>query len=210
MYIGQKLAIILIEVRNMDNSKVGSLIRKLRKEHGLTQLQLAEKLHISDKTVSKWERGMGCPEVSLIAELSKVFEVDLQGLLSGELRRNSILSGNLKRMKFYVCPDCGNLVTAFTNTSVFCCGRKQKEMIPVKASEPERLNVEIIDNEYFITADHEMTKEHYISFVALITSDAVMLKKQYPQWDLQARIPFFAHGRLLWYCTRHGLFYQEI
>lgn len=41
----------------MDNVKIGNLINKLRKEKGMTQLQLAEKLHISDKTVSKWERG---------------------------------------------------------------------------------------------------------------------------------------------------------
>ena len=83
----------------MDNVKVGDLIRRLRKANGLTQLQLAEILHISDKTVSKWERGLGCPEVSLIAELSRVFQVDMESLLSGELKRNGLLSGNMKRMK---------------------------------------------------------------------------------------------------------------
>ena len=194
----------------MDNSKVGNLIRNLRKEHGMTQLQLAETLHISDKTVSKWERGMGCPEVSLITELSRIFEVDLQGLLSGELSRNNMLSGNLKRMKFYICPECGNLVTAFTGTSVFCCGRKLKEIIPVKAAPEEKLSVEVIENDYFLTSNHEMTKAHYISFVAFLTSDTLIFKKQYPQWDLQVRLPRLGHGRLLWYCTRHGLYDQQI
>ena len=194
----------------MDNTKVGSLIRNLRKEHHMTQLQLAEKMHISDKTVSKWERGMGSPEVSLIAQLSSIFEVDLQGLLSGELNRNQAASGNIRRMKFYVCPDCGNLVMALAGTSVFCCGRKLKEMVPAKAAAPEGLHVEIIENDYFITADHEMTKEHYISFVAFLASDTLVFKKQYPQWDLQARIPMLSHGRLMWYCSRHGLFYQDI
>lgn len=194
----------------MDNIKVGMLIRKLRKEHHMTQLQLAQLLHISDKTVSKWERGVGSPEVSLITELSRIFEVDLQNLLSGELSRNKVAGGNVKRMKFYVCPDCGNLVASMADSSVSCCGRKLKAITAVKASEEEKLSVQIIENDFFITSPHEMTKEHYISFVALVTTDTMMLKKQYPQWDLQVRIPVFAHGRLLWYCSKHGLFYQEI
>ena len=92
----------------MDNAKIGALIRRLRKEKQMTQLQLAMQLHISDKTVSKWERGLGCPDVSLIGQLSGIFEVDIQNLLAGELSTNGVLGGNLKRIKFYVCPNCGN------------------------------------------------------------------------------------------------------
>ena len=55
-----------------------------------------------------------------------------------------------------------------------------------------------------------MTKEHYLSFVAFLTSDTLIFKKQYPQWDLQVRLPRLGHGRLLWYCTRHGLYDQQI
>lgn len=194
----------------MDNIKVGELIRRLRKESHMTQLNLAEKLHVSDKAVSKWERGMGCPEVSIITELSRIFEVDMQNLLSGELNRNELLGGNMKEMKFYVCPDCGNLVASMIDTSVTCCGRKLKAIMPVKATGEEKLSVQLIENDFFISSEHEMTREHYISFVALMTSDTVMLKKQYPEWDLQLRIPVFAHGRLLWYCNKHGLFYQEV
>lgn len=194
----------------MDNIKVGELIRRLRKENHMTQLQLAEKLHVSDKAVSKWERGMGCPEVSFMTELSRIFEVDIQNLLSGELNRNELLGGNMKKMKFYVCPICGNLVTSMIETQVTCCGRKLKPITPVKATEEEKLSVQIIENDYFISSEHEMTRNHYITFVVLMTSDTVMLKKQYPEWDLQLRIPVFAHGRLLWYCNQHGLFYQEV
>ena len=50
----------------MDHTKIGGLIRRLRQERGLTQRQLAERMGISDKTVSKWERGMGCPDLSLL------------------------------------------------------------------------------------------------------------------------------------------------
>ena len=192
----------------MDNVKIGELIRRLRKERNMTQLQLAGKLCVSDKAVSKWERGMGAPEVSLVAELSKIFEVDMENLFAGELNKNKVSNGNMRRMKFYVCPYCGNIITAMTETSATCCGRKLKALVPVKAE--EKLNVEIIDNEYFVSAKHEMTREHYIAFVAVVTADTVLMKKQYPEWDLQVRLPYFARGRLMWYCTEHGLFYQEL
>ena len=194
----------------MDHTKIGKLIYTLRKEKGLTQLQLAEAMHISDKTVSKWERGFGCPDVSLLCELSKILNVDLSELLRGQLTSNDILGGSMKRIKFYVCPNCGNILTALSDTAISCCGKKLLPLELKKADAADRLSVEIIENEFFISANHEMTKEHYISFVALITDDTLILRKQYPEWDLQARIPFFAHGQLVWYCTRHGLFCQSI
>lgn len=194
----------------MDNVKIGNLICRLRKENHMTQLQLAERMHISDKAVSKWERGNGCPDVSLLPELSRIFGVDLEKLLSGELNANDILGGNMKKMKFYICPDCGNVITAMTDTTISCCGKKLQAIEPKKAEGEEKLSVEVIENNYYISSEHEMVRDHYISFVALLTSDTMMLRKQYPEWGLQVRIPVFAHGRLLWYCSKHGLFYQEI
>ncbi|MCI2113007.1 MAG: helix-turn-helix domain-containing protein [Ruminococcus sp.] len=194
----------------MDNVKIGQLILRLRKENNMTQLQLAEKMGISDKAVSKWERGLGCPDIELLTELAGIFNVDLEKLLSGDIESNSLLGGNLKKICFYVCPVCGNVITSISETGVSCCGKKLKMLNPEKAEENNRLNVEIIENEYFISSDHEMTREHYISFIAFLTSDTLILRKQYPEWNLQTRLPFFAHGRLIWYCTRHGLFYQDI
>lgn len=194
----------------MDTTKIGELICALRKEKGLTQVQLAERLNVSDKAVSKWERGLGCPDVSLLARLSQVFAVDLEKLLAGELDPNSQAAGNLKNLHFYVCPTCGNLVTALVDTPVSCCGKKLTALTAQKAGPEEKLSVEIIENDYFISSDHEMSKDHYISFVAFLTGDTVLLRKQYPEWNLQTRLPVFAHGRLLWYCTRHGLFYQNV
>lgn len=194
----------------MDNVKMGNLIRRLRKENAMTQLQLAEQMHISDKTVSKWERGLGCPDVSLLSELSKIFGVDLEKLLAGELDANETTGGNMKNIRFYVCPQCGYLITAAADASVSCCGMKLSPLVPKKAPEEEKLHIEIIENDYYITSPHEMTREHHISFVALLTGDTIFLRRQYPEWNLQVRIPVIAHGRLLWYCTRHGLFYQNI
>ena len=194
----------------MDNTKIGRLIYALRKEKGMTQRQLAECMNISDKTVSKWERGLGCPDVSLLSELSNRFHVDLSELLRGQLTVNDILGGSMKRIRFYVCPSCGNVLTALTDTSISCCGKKLQPLEWKKAESADKLAVEKIENDYYVSTGHEMTREHYISFVALLSDDTIMLRKQYPEWDLQVRIPVFAHGRLVWYCTRHGLFYQEV
>lgn len=68
----------------MDQIKTGKFIATLRKGKGLTQMQLADILGISDKTVSKWERGAGLPEVSLMIPLCDVFEINVNELLTGE------------------------------------------------------------------------------------------------------------------------------
>lgn len=94
----------------MDQMKTGMLIRMLRQRRQMTQLQLAERIGVSDKAVSKWERGRGAPDISLLPALS----------------------------------------------------------------------------------------------------EALVMKKLYPEWGLEVRLPHFAHGTLLWYCTRHGLFAQEV
>lgn len=194
----------------MDCAKIGKLIYSLRKEQHLTQQQLAARMNISDKAVSKWERGLGCPDVSLLPELSRIFDVNLEELLSGELNANDLVGGNMKKLKFYVCPNCGNLLTATADATVSCCGKILQPQVPCEAGEADRLSVEIIENDYFISSDHEMTREHYIAFVALLTGDSIMLRKQYPEWNLQTRIPCFAHGIFVWYCNRHGLFYQTV
>lgn len=194
----------------MDNIKTGQLIRSLRTACGMTQLQLAERLHISDKTVSKWERGLGCPEVSLLPAIADVFGINMESLLAGEMDINDTVGGNMKNLRFFVCPACGNLITATSDAGITCCGKKLAATEPMKAENDEKLSVEIIENDYFISSEHEMTKSHHITFVALLTGDAIMVRKLYPEWNLQTRIPRFGRGKLVWYCTEHGLFYQLV
>lgn len=194
----------------MNPEKIGRLIHTLRKEQGLTQQQLADRLHVSDKAVSKWECGAGCPDVSLLPTLSAVFGVQMETLLSGELDSQDAVGGNMKKLTFYVCPSCGTVVTATAETEASCCGKKLNALPMVKAAEDEKLRVERIENDYFISSDHPMTKEHYLSFIALLTGDTLILKKQYPEWNAQTRIPCVGHGLLVWYCTQHGLFYQQV
>ncbi|MBQ9930931.1 MAG: helix-turn-helix domain-containing protein [Firmicutes bacterium] len=194
----------------MDPVKTGALIKSLRVEKGLTQNQLADLLGVSHKAVSKWETGKGFPDLSLLPALSAHFGVDLEKLLCGELDSGNPTGGNMKKTKFYICPVCGNILTAMTEASVSCCGKKLEGQSPKKAEPGERLNVEMIENDYFVTTDHPMTKEHYITFAALLTGDSLILRKQYPEWDLQTRLPRIGRGMLVWACNQHGLFYQLV
>lgn len=191
----------------MNYEKIGQLIRQLRTEKGLTQEALAEMLHVSNKTISKWECGNGCPEVSLFPALSTALEVDFSALFSGNLEEKQKNSGNFKHLKFYICPNCGNIIAAVAPTSVSCCGKMLQPLTAQKA-EGEALNVEWIENEYFISSQHEMTRDHYITCVGLLSSDQLLLRKLYPEWDLQVRMPPLVGAHLIWHCSRHGLFYQ--
>ena len=114
----------------MNQQKFGALIRVLRREKGMTQKALADRLGLSDKAVSKWERGLGCPDVSLLGDLSVILGVDLARMLSGELAPNDFVGGNMKKAKFYVCPVCGNLTLCTGNASVSCCGRTLEALEP--------------------------------------------------------------------------------
>lgn len=194
----------------MDYPKIGALIRTLRLQQHLTQRALAQKLNVSDKTVSKWERGQGCPDVSLLPALSDFLGVEAGVLLSGELDPNDAVGGNMKNLKFYVCPHCGNLLTSSNDASLSCCGKKLSPLTPQKAGDLERLSVSVIENDYYVSSSHPMQKDHYIAFLALLTGDGVVIRRQYPEWDLSARLPRTGHGKLLFYCTRHGLFYQLV
>ena len=194
----------------MDQEKTGELIRTLRNEKKLTQKQLAERLNVSDKAVSKWERGHGCPDISILSGLAGILGTDIGVLLSGNIDIKESEKGNMKKLKFYVCPKCGNIITATSEAFVTCCGSKLTAAEPRKAEENEKLTVEDIGGELFIHSSHEMTKEHYISFLAFVRDNTVTVFKQYPEWNIQITMPVYRSGRLVWYCTKHGMMYQEL
>lgn len=193
----------------MDYEKVGNLILQLRKEKSMTQKQVADLLNISDKTISKWERGLGCPDVSLLSELSKIFDINIEKILLGDLEPNDMDGGNMKRIKFYVCPNCGNIITSTGEGEMSCCGRKLKALTPSIIDDNHEISVEEVENDYYVTINHEMSKEHYISFVAYVTYDRVLLIKLYPEQSPTVRFPRlcgkFERGKFYIYCNQHGL-----
>lgn len=190
----------------MDLSKTGKLIAHLRKEQGLTQKNVADLLGVCSKTVSKWETGHGFPDISLISELSKILRVDTLTLINGELPEIKTSGCNVMKTKFYICKNCGNIITSTKNTNVICCGRNINSLDVTPMDEIHKLNIERIENDYYITFSHPMTKEHYISFFAYVRSDGVLMIKLYPEQGGEVRFPLMFGGKLYFYCTQDGLF----
>lgn len=184
----------------------GNTIKELREKKRYTQKQLAELLNVSDKTISKWETGKGLPDVGIIAELATTLGISLAELLTGEYVENRNRSGNMKKVAFYVCPVCGNVIQATGNGSYSCCGILLPELEVEDANPDHDINVEIVDSEYYVSVKHEMSKGHYISFLAYVTSNQVQLIKLYPEQCAEGRFTKRGHGILYAYCNRHGLY----
>ena len=193
----------------MDCEKTGTLLRTLRTEQGLTQKQMADTLGISPKTVSKWECGQGCPDLGLWRELAVVLGVDMEQLMVGEIRRNRPDSGNLRRVRFYVCPCCGNVLFSTGTASIHCCGCRLQPLHPGEEELPG-LTVEEIDLEYYLTFDHPMTKEHYILFAAYVKTDRITLQRLYPEQEATVRFPMQRGGVLYVCCSQHGLMRYKV
>ena len=194
----------------MNHYITGSTIKALREKLHLTQSQLAEKLCVSDKAVSKWETGKGFPDISLIEPLASALKVSIPELLTGEQIMNANRSANMMKSKLYICPICGNILCAAGAALVSCCG---VTLPPEKAEGPDdehRLLCKRSDDEYSVSIAHPMTKEHYISFVAYCTDERFELVKLYPEGKTE--INFFSRGRgqIYWYCNHHGLFCMKV
>lgn len=190
----------------MDLRKSGKLLCQLRRAKGMTQKQVADQLHICAKTVSKWETGHGFPDVSTVSALAELLGVSSDTILSGDLMQNMEEVGNMKKTKFYVCPHCGSLMQGTGECQVVCCG-KQLEALKAQPTEEEHaVTVSEIENDYYVTFHHEMTKEHFISFAAYVTFDKALTVKLYPEQDSSVRFPKLYGGKLYYYCNQHGLF----
>lgn len=183
----------------------GKTIKELREKQKITQKELADKINVSDKTVSKWETDKGLPDIAIIEDLARVLGTSIAELLTGDLRENENVSANMKKTHFYVCPVCGNVVTSVGQGSFSCCGITLLEQEPEKCEEGHQLHLETVDNEYHVTMDHPMTKGHYISFIAYVTSDGAEIVKLYPEQDISVRFRKKGHGILYAYCNRHGM-----
>lgn len=195
----------------MDSIKTGNLIRNIRQEKRMTQKELADKLNVSDKTISKWERGQGCPDIASINCLAEVLGVNVTEILSGEAFINDNDSGNLKKMKFYACPKCGNIITSTNDLIISCCGKKLIKLKAKIAVEGEHIpSVSIIEDDLYVSVDHEMEKKHYISFIAFVTEDKLLFHKLYPEQNAELRFHHIGHGYLYVFCNCHGLWMKRM
>lgn len=200
------------------NYVTGNTIKTFREKKHLTQKELADVLAVSDKAVSKWETGRGLPDIAIIKDLAAALGISIAELLTGDIAQNANRSGNMLKSKFYVCPLCGNVIHTMGEGSYSCCGI---QLPPLEVEDAEDsnagaaqgearishdINVEIIDNDYYVTIEHPMAKEHYISFMAFVTGDRIQLVKLYPEQACEASFQRRGHGFFYAYCNRHGLY----
>ena len=194
----------------MDRYVTGDVIRTLREKKGLTQEELAQRIFVSGKAVSKWETGKGYPDISLLEPLAAALGISVIELLSGQHVRNRNRAANMARGKWYVCPVCGNVLWAAGEAVVSCCGITLPPLEPEAGDEEHGIEVRRVEDEYLVTVDHPMAKGHYVSFLAAVSDGSVQLAKLYPEGPAQARFRIDGVRRVYACCNRHGLFETKI
>ena len=194
----------------MDHYVTGAVIKALRERQRLTQAELAARLCVSDKAVSKWETGRGLPDISLLEPLSEALRISVPELLCGQAIVNRNRASNMLKSRFYVCPVCGNVLFARGEALISCCGI---QLPALEAEEPDdlhRVDVQKVEDEIYVSLDHPMTKEHFLPFAAYMTMDRCEIKALYPEGNAEARFFFRGSGWLYVYCNQHGLYRRRV
>ena len=194
----------------MDTYITGQTIKNLREKRGYTQAELADKLGVTDKAISKWETAKGLPDITLIEPLAKALSVSVMELMTGNAVVNKNISSNILRSKFYVCPLCGNIIRTTGDAVISCCGITLPPLEAEDTDDGHCITIEKVEDENFVSVNHDMTKEHFISFVAYLTSDRVQFIKLYPEGNAETRLNFRGSGDLYIYCNKHGLMKKKI
>ena len=191
----------------MNQYVTGAVIKSLREQKKITQLQLAEKLGVSDKTISKWETGKGYPDITLLEPIADAFSVSVTELISGNTVTNSNVSSNMMRSHFFVCPVCGNIIHSMGEAVIQCHGVQLQPEEAEPTDEEHMIFVERVEDEYYVRIEHEMSKSHYISFIAAVSKDRMQMVKLYPEGNAEARFKINGVEKIYFYCNRSGLFF---
>lgn len=194
----------------MDRYIKGEVIKALREKKKMTQAELAEKIGVTDKAVSKWETGRGLPDITLVEPIADALGLSVGELFAGEQVINRNVASNMRKARIYVCPICGNVIQSAGDAAVSCCGVSLPAQEPDEPDEDHHIHVEMTEGELYVTVDHPMTKEHHISFIVYRTGDRIETVKLYPEGNAECRFFRRGHGEILAYCNRHGSFMISI
>ncbi len=194
----------------MNTYITSTTIKQLREKRNLTQAELAERIGVSSKTISKWETAKGLPDITLLQPLAQALNISVIELMNGEHIINQNVSANMLRSKFYVCPVCGNVLHSTGNSVISCCGITLPALDAEDMDQDHAICIEAVEDEHFITIAHPMTKQHFISFLAFVTSDRMQMVKFYPEGNAETRLQLRGFGILYWYCNHHGLYKKKL
>lgn len=191
----------------MNAEKTGKIIYEARAKKGMTQKELADAIAVTDKAVCKWEKGHGCPDITLLSQLSKVLEIDIQSILRGELVKNRSIAGNMNRLKFYRCPTCGNLVTSVKEIEISCCGNKLHSMELRQTDNPKYQPViSEFDGRYLVSFKHPMTKDEYIANLITVQYDKLMVTNLFAEQEAVVILPQIGGVRMFVITSKGELF----
>jgi len=190
----------------MNEYVTGATIKSLRESKHMTQAELADKIYVTAKAVSKWETGHGLPDISLLEPIGKALGISIIELLNGQHIKNKNRAFNMQRLCFYVCPVCSNIIQSTGEATISCCGITLPPLQSENENEGHKIRVEKVADEYYVSSAHPMEKEHYISFFAAVSDKGVELTKLYPESDAEARFKIRGVKWIYSYCNRHGLF----
>ena len=190
----------------MDRYVTGTMIKRLREGRGMTQGELASLIDVSAKAVSRWECARGYPDITLLEPLASALGVSVAELLAGSDVSNANRSANVLRSKLYVCPVCGNVLTATGEAVVSCCGIALPPLEAEPTEGEHAIRVELVEDELYVSLAHPMSKDHHISFLAAVSTDRMQLVKLYPEGDAEARFRRAGVRDVYAYCNHHGLF----
>ena len=190
----------------MNQYVTGAMIRRLREEKKITQQQMADAIGVSDKAISKWETGRGYPDITLIEPIAAALGVSVIELFAGADVVNTNKVSNMLRMNMYVCPVCGNVVQSTGEAVISCCGITLPPLEAELSDEEHMISLQRIDDELFVSVEHPMEKDHFISFIAAVSDHRVQLLKLYPEGNAEGVFKIDYIKKVFAYCNRHGLY----
>ena len=141
------------------------------------------------------------PDASIVPALSAALGLSADSLLNGRVASNPPDGGNMKRIKFYQCPECGNILTATGKAELSCCGRRLSPMTLRPADDAHRLSISDIETEKLLTWQHPMEKGHHLTFLAAVGYDCVHIVRLYPEGAQEHRLPRIAWAKYYCGCT---------
>lgn len=194
----------------MDRWVIGSTIRELRERAAITQADLAKRLGVSDKAVSKWETGRGYPDITLLEPIAHALGISAAELLAGNAVTNTNVSANMLRSQLYVCPICGNVVFSVGNAHVSCHGITLPPLEAEPIDDEHRLAMSMVEGELYVQSEHAMRKAHHLTFLAAVSPDRVQLHRLYPEGAAEARFNRAGVRYVYFHCNRDGLYRASV
>jgi len=173
-------------------------LKAFRRSHKMTQKEFAERIRVSDKTVSAWERGDRHISAEMLTKVLRNFDISPDDFFLTEEEISD-------DFHFYICPKCDNIAIMHKKSKIFCCGIEMQKVQWNPSENSISAKTKIKNDFLYATFMHEMNYNHYIQFVALVKKNGFEIYVMNPGDSPEVCFNFRKRGRLFAYCNVHGL-----